>query len=135
MKIKLDEGAFTPVRAHPQDAGLDLMSTLNITIPPHEYRRIDTGVHVEIPEGYVGLLTSKSGLMLAGLTCRGTIDSGYSGSIQAIIFNHSETPYHFFRGAKIVQLVVVPCVTPPLEVVDELSDSDRGSAGFGSSGK
>lgn len=135
MRIKLDAGAFKPTRGHADDAGLDLYSTEDITIPPHEYRRIDTGTHVEIPKGHVGLITSKSGLMLAGLTCRGTIDCGFNGAIQAIVFNHSDTPYRFFRGAKVTQLVVVPCLTPDLEFVDELSETERGGQGFGSTGK
>lgn len=136
MKVKLDEGAFKPTRAHEADAGLDLYSKYDTYIQPFSRKTIETGVHVAIPEGYVGLLTSKSGLMRkCGLTCRGTIDSGYTGTIQAEVFNHSEHPKLFSAGDKVTQLVILPIVTPTLEFVDELESTDRGDGGFGSTGR
>lgn len=136
MKVKLDPGAIMPTRAHKDDAGLDLYSTANITIGPYSRSAIDTGVHVAIPHGFVGLLTSKSGLMRKkGITCRGTIDSGYTGSIQAVIFNESGLPVDIKHGDKITQLVIIPCITPELEVVDALDQTDRGDRGFGSTGR
>lgn len=135
MKIKLDDGAIMPERAHESDAGLDLFAMKSTIIPAGDWRAIDTGVHVEIPHGYVGLLTSKSGLMRkSGLTCRGTIDCGYTGSIQAIVFNHGTQPFVFRRGQKVTQLVLLPCLLPELEVVESLDDTDRGEGGFGSTG-
>jgi dUTP pyrophosphatase len=96
---------------------------------------IETGVHAEIPVGYVGLLTSKSGLMSKGITSRGTIDSGYTGSIKAVLYNHSHKPFKVEAGQKITQMVILPIITPELEVVDSLEETDRADGGFGSSGK
>lgn len=135
MKVKLDPGAYMPTRAHETDAGLDLYSTEDKYISPGEYETFETGVHVAIPAGYVGLITSKSGLMSKGVTCRGTIDSGYTGSIRAILYNHGERGKLFNKGDKITQLVLLPIITPELEVVDALDETERGNGGFGSSGK
>ena len=136
MKIKLEKKAIMPVRAHTNDAGLDLFSPVDATIPAGDQITIDTGVHVEIPAGYVGLLTSKSGLMRKhGITNRGTIDCGYTGSVGAVLFNHGREDYQVHRGDRITQLVLVPCMTPELEIVDELDVTERGNHGFGSTGK
>ncbi len=136
MKIKLDPGAKLPERAHPDDAGLDLFSTVDCTVTAHGRFTIETGVHVAIPKGYVGLLTSKSGLMRKqGLTCRGTIDSGYTGTIQAVVFNESGEDVIIRKGEKVTQLVIIPCIAPELELVEELDDTERGAGGFGSTGR
>lgn len=152
MKIKamLDEEAILPTRAYEWDGGLDLYTPKDVTVPESTALltggkllpvdigsvTIDTGVHVEIPKGYVGLIKSKSGLMVKhGLTADGTIDSGYSGSIRVKLFNHTSTSYEFKAGEKIAQLVLLSIITPELELVDSLEDTDRGSNGFGSSGK
>lgn len=135
MRIKLDSGAIMPTRAHKTDAGLDLYSMCEMEIPANGYRCFDTGVHVEIPEGYVGMLTSKSGLMRQGITSRGTIDCGYIGSIRAILYNHSSHPVKIEQGQKITQLVIMPIIKPELELVGYLDQTDRGEDGFGSTGK
>lgn len=136
MKVKLDPGAIMPTRAHETDAGLDLYSPVRQVIRANDRESIDTGVHVAIPAGYVGMITSKSGLMAKeGITSRGTIDSGYSGSIGAVLFNHSGKDYIVEKGQKITQLVLIPIITPELELVDELEDTKRGTGGFGSTGK
>lgn len=135
MKIKLDAGAYAPERAHKYDAGLDLRSTGSYWLHPGEHVAIDTGVHVAIPEGFVGLITSKSGLMLKGITSRGTIDSGYTGSIKAVLYNHGAEGYQIKAGDKITQLVVLPCWIPDIELVSDLEDSERGENGFGSTGR
>lgn len=135
MKIKLDPGAVMPTRAHDTDAGLDLYSRENKAIWPGHIEIFDTGVHVELPENSVGLITSKSGLMARGITSRGTIDSSYRGSIKAVLFNNGAEAVFIKSGDKITQLVVLPILLPEIEVVDELSDTDRGSGGFGSTGR
>ena len=82
MKIKLDPGAFMPEYAHEQDAGMDLRSPVNAVVLPHDSAIIHTGIHVEIPHGYVGFLKSKSGLNVNhDITSEGVIDEGYTGSI------------------------------------------------------
>ena len=135
MKIMLDEFAYMPERAHPDDAGLDILSPFDKWVYAHGVTIIDTGVHVEIPKGYVGMLTSKSSLMAKGVTTRGTIDCGYTGSIKAVVYNDGPFSFEVRKGNKITQLVIVPCLIPEIEVVDELEETDRGENGFGSSGQ
>ena len=148
MKIMLDKGAKMPTRAHPWDAGLDLYTPCDVIVPRSEasnygicdvdvgYATIDTGVHVEIPEGYTGFIKSKSGLNVKyGLTAEGVIDAHYTGSIVVKLYNHTGDTYHFKEGEKIAQLVILPCVMPHLEIVDSLEETDRGDNGFGSTGR
>lgn len=137
LKVKLSPGAHMPHRAYNTDAGLDLLSTEEKIVPELGSAEFDTGVHVAIPEGYVGYVTSKSGLMMGhDITTDGTIDSGYTGSIHVKLFNHdSEHPYKVLKGQKIAQLVIHPIITPKVELVDELEETARGIGGFGSTGK
>lgn len=136
MKIKLSPGAIMPTRAHPYDAGLDLYAAERKIIRAKDFEVVETGTHTEIPCGYVGLLTSKSGLMAKhGITCRGTIDCGYNGSIKAVLFNHGHKDYIVEKGDKVTQLVILPCLLPELELVDSLEETDRGDGGFGSTGR
>lgn len=135
MKFAVDEGGFAPVREHKTDAGVDLRTPRNVIISPHSSEFVDLLVRVEIPKGYVGLLTSKSGLMNKEIKTTGTIDCGYSGTIGCRIFNHSDGHVLFKRGDKVTQLVVMPCITDEVETVDEIKAGDRGENGFGSTGK
>jgi dUTP pyrophosphatase len=135
LKIALDKDATMPERAHDDDGGLDLYAAETAYIAPHTWVAVSTGTHAAIPRGFVGLLTSKSGLMAKhGLTCRGTIDAGYTGTIKAVIFNHSDRVYKVEKGQKVTQLVILPIITPELELVDELEKTERGAGGFGSTG-
>ena len=136
VKIKLDKGAIAPTRAHPYDAGLDLYTHGAFAIPSKLSITIDTGVHVQIPEGFVGFIKSKSGLMVNhGITTDGTIDAHYTGSIKVCLFNNGDKSYFGQAGDKIAQLVIVPCILPRLELVDSLEETDRGDNGFGSTGR
>ncbi len=137
MNIKLDKGAFEPVRAHSTDAGLDLRTPIEFTIQPHDSYTIDTGVHVELPEGTFGQLFSKSGLNVnhSIVSLGGTVDEPYRGSIVVKLYNEGDEEYHFRAGDKIVQMVIMPYLAPEIQYVDELSETDRGNAGFGSSGR
>lgn len=136
MKIKLDAGAFIPVRAHDTDAGADLRSPVGTVINAMGSCVIDTGVHIQLPHGYVGMLKSKSGLnVIHDITSEGVIDEGYTGPIKVKIYNNGDEPYKIERGDKITQLVVVPCEYVDFDLVDDLDDSERGSDGFGSTGK
>jgi dUTP pyrophosphatase len=154
MKIVLDKGAKLPTRAHPWDGGLDLYAPECDCVPPTLVEpslvgdsgidleayvgsvTIDTGVHVQIPEGYVGFIKAKSGLNVKhGLTCTGVIDAHYTGSIAVKLYNHTSEPYLIKAGDKIAQLVILPCLLPDLELVDSLEETDRGDAGFGSTGR
>ena len=153
MKIKLDDGAILPTRAHDTDAGLDLYAREDKVVPAGGSATFDTGVHMELPlfwyleRGLTGLnykqsmktaafLKSKSGLMVNhDITSDGLVDYGYTGSIHVKLFNHGTEDYHVRRGDKISQLVIVPVLTPSLEVVTELDETERGENGFGSSGR
>lgn len=135
LKVKLDEGAKMPTRAHDTDAGLDLYAMEDAVIPMFGSVKLDTGCHVAIPKNHVGLITSKSGLMSEGITSRGTIDSDYRGSIKAVLFNHNNRPYRIEKGQKITQLVILPIITPKPVQVENLELTARGYGGFGSTGR
>lgn len=136
IKVVLDEGAYLPEKAHKIDAGFDLRSPVNMEIPAKGSAFFDTGVRVEIPEGYVGFLKSKSGLNVKGnLIGTGVIDSGYTGSIGVKLYNLGDKPYFIEQGNKIIQLVFLPIPEVELVLSDNLSNSERGEGGFGSTGK
>ena len=137
MKIMLDSGAFMPVRGHKNDAGLDLRTPISFGIMPGGSAKIDTGVHVDIAPGLVGMLKSKSGLNVKqGILSEGVIDSGYTGSIVAKLYNHGNEPVSFNAGDKITQLVIMPVYIPDeLVVVEKFDETERGDSGFGSTGK
>lgn len=133
IKVMLDKGAYVPTRAHRDDAGLDLRSPITVKVERGEAAVIDTGVHMAIPEGYVGMLKSRSGLNVKyGLQNEGVIDSGYTGSICVKLYNHGKNPIVIEKGDKISQLVILPIITPEIELVDELAKTERGDNGFGS---
>lgn len=136
MKVMIDEGAYMPERAHKEDAGLDIRTPVDVFISPRGSAVVDTGIHVQIPEGYVGMLKSKSGLNVKeNLTGEGVIDCGYTGSIVVKLYNHGDEGRVIQRGDKITQLVILPILTPELEQVDSLEETERGDNGFGSTGK
>jgi dUTP pyrophosphatase len=136
MNIVLESWAKMPTRAHPWDAGLDLYAVTECKIGPGCKHIFNTGVHVQIPEGCVGFIKSKSGLLCKhGLITDGTIDAHYTGAVKVCLFNNGSTDYTVMNGDKIAQLVIVPCMLPELELVDSLDETDRGENGFGSTGR
>lgn len=136
MKIKLDKGAIAPTRAHDTDAGLDLYSPIEINIPSGWSRNINTGVHIQLPHGTAGLIVSKSGLNVKhGITSTGLIDEGYTGAIRVRLYNKSPEDYQIHIGDKISQLVVIPVLYEPVEIVDSIEGGERGDNGFGSTGR
>lgn len=136
MRCMIDKDACIPYRAHANDAGLDLCAKDGGWIMPKSRKTFGTGFHAMIMPGFVGMLTSKSGMMAKqGITSRGTIDSGYTGEIKAVLFNHSWLPVKIKRGQKITQLVILPIESPAMNFVSSLDDTARGSGGFGSTGK
>ena len=136
LKVKLDPGAYMPTKAHESDAGYDLYAREDFVVPADGSAVHDTGVHVAIPEGYCGLLVSKSGLNVKfDLTSTGLIDSGYTGSIVVKLYNDRKgDAYSFEDGKKITQLVILPVPRCKLTLVDTLEDTERGDNGFGSTG-
>ena len=137
MRIILDDGAKMPTKAHSTDAGFDLYSRESQIVGAKESATFDTGVHIELPVGTVGMLKSKSGLNVRyGITSEGVIDVGYSGSIIVKLYNHSGRDYKVEKGDKITQLVILPLAdVGNLEVVEHFDESERGYNGFGSSGR
>ena len=136
MKVKLDKNCFMPIRAYETDAGLDLRSPIFAVVPAWGSVRIDTGVHIELPKNTAGFLKSKSGLNVNhGITSEGVIDVGYTGSIAVKLYNHTDKEYVVQRGDKISQLVILPILTPQLELAIELESTARGDGGFGSTGR
>ena len=137
MKIMLDDGAFAPVRAHKEDAGLDIRAKSDALVRAGQSMTFHTGVHIQLPPGTYGLMVSKSGLNVGhDITSTGLIDEGYTGEIVVKLINHGADDYHVHAGDKITQLVVVPIWHDPLiEIVDHIDGAERGDAGFGSSGR
>ena len=139
LKCKVTDPKHTPTRAHPGDAGLDLKAAENALLFPGDRQAVDTGVSMEIPEGYVGLVCARSGNaarrglgMVNGI---GVIDSGYRGPVNVLLINHGRDNVTVSRGDRIAQLLIVPIETPDVEIVDSLSASERGTGGLGSTGR
>lgn len=140
MRIFVEQGATIPSRAHPTDAGLDVYCKEGGIIWPWGHKTFDTGVHFEFPAGTWGKVESKSGLNVNHniVSCGGTIDQGYVGSVRVKLYNLGWKPYRFKAGDKIAQIVILDCHKPEIELagsVEELGETDRGSKGFGSSGR
>ena len=136
VKVMLDEGAKIPTKAHETDAGFDLYSRETLWVMAYGSAVFDTGVHIELPPKTVGFLKSKSGLNVKhNITSEGVIDVGYTGSIRVKLYNNSPVEYKVNEGDKISQLVILPILTPTLEVTDSFEVTERGDNGFGSSGR
>ena len=136
---RLDPRAILPTRAHADDAGLDLCALEPVVLEPGERQAVPTGLAVEIPPGHAGLVLPRSGLAarhgIALVNAPGLIDSGYRGELVVLLLNTDrEQTCGLAAGDRIAQLVLVAVALPvPIEV-SELSDSTRGTGGFGSSG-
>lgn len=139
MKIKLLDRNCVPTKAHSIDAGFDLKARKDTSVFPQDTEFIPTGVCVEIPVGYIGLLFPRSSISKTPLRMAnsvGVIDSGFTGEIKVPLYNTSEVEIRDIdRYDKIAQLVIVPLEDVSIEVVDELSESERGQGGFGSTGR
>ena len=137
---KLNGQAVVPTRAHTGDAGLDLYACEAAHLGPGERWSVGTGVAVEIPDGYAGMVLPRSGIArdhgIALVNSPGLIDAGYRGEVRVLLLNTD--PAETFRvepGERIAQLVVVPVGLPEPVEVEALSESSRGDGGFGSSGR
>lgn len=144
MKInikRLSETAKLPERGSAYAAGYDLFADLQetIEIKPHETYMINTGVAMEIPEGYWGGVFARSGLSakegLRPANCVGVVDADYRGPVCVALHNDGEVSRTVVPGQKVAQLVVVPFLAVEFDEVEELSDTVRGAGGFGSTGK
>ena len=134
---QLDFDLPVPGYAHHGDAGLDLYAAHD-AIVTGETMLISTGVAVAVPDGYVGLVCPRSGLSKYGVTVAnapGVVDSGYRGELMVRLTNTSTTPYPVHRGDRIAQLVIVPVARPTITIVNSLDNTERGTNGFGSTGR
>ncbi|MDD5547672.1 MAG: dUTP diphosphatase [Candidatus Pacebacteria bacterium] len=139
MKIKIKKlhpDAKVPKFAKKSDAGMDLFSLNEHIIQPDQIVLINTGIAMEIPEGHVGLIWDKSGLSTkAGVkTLAGVIDAGYRGDVTVCLINLSKEECHIEKGVKVAQILIQKIEQPEIEEAEELSETDRGAGGFGSTG-
>jgi len=137
--VRLDPGLPLPSYQRAGDAGLDLYSAQDATIPPGDRVVVGTGIAVAIPEGHAGFVTPRSGLAarlgLSVVNTPGVVDSGYRGEIKVILINHDTADViEVARGDRIAQMLIVPVVAAELAEVDELPASERGPGGHGSTG-
>lgn len=139
LNCVINDPMFKPERKHENDAGLDLKITEDVILHPGGCRDVGTGVRVQIPCGYVGLVFIRSGVAFKdNVTIRngvGVIDSGYVGEIRLPLVNLGDSAFVAKKGQRLAQLVVLPIVSPDIVLVDSLEDSDRGTNGFGSTGR
>lgn len=145
MRVKLDRYtdekgtervAKAPSRAHDTDAGLDIYAMHGGLVRARQAATFHTGVHMELPMGTAGILMPKSGMMTRhDLLTFGIVDEGYTGEILVHIFNCGVDDYSVRAGDKISQMLIVPVLYEPVEIVDEIQGGDRGENGFGSSGR
>ena len=134
---KLHPDATVPGYAHHNDAAVDLYSLDEVVIEPGQRVSIPTGIAVQIPDGYVGLIWDKSSISQKnGLkTLGGVIDAGYRGEVFVGLYNLGSEPHTFTAGHKVAQMLIQKIEQPDIEVVDSLDDSTRGEGAFGSTGK
>ena len=141
VKIKLENGCenFCPKKAHPDDAGYDLYSRIDAVLEPLSGMAIPVGFAMELPTGYEAQIRPRSGLAakhhITVTNSPGTVDANFRGEVKAILYNLGKEPFTIKRGDRIAQMVI--CKLPEIELVEatELSETDRGSGGFGSSGE
>ncbi len=137
LKVKkMNPDAKLPLYGHKGDAGMDLFSSSEYVLRKGEVYAVPTGIKVEIPMGYVGLIWDKSGVSLKGVhRLAGVVDAGYRGEIKVVMVNLGQDPFVIDKGMKIAQLLIQPIVEVEVEEVEDLEDSSRGEGGFGSTGK
>ena len=137
---KLNENAILPTYGSAEAAGADLYACMeeSVTVQPGEVAWISTGIALEVPKGCAGLIYARSSLGakrgLAPANKVGVIDSDYRGEVKVVLLNHSNVPQSVAPGERIAQLVITPVLTPAYEEVEDLTDTTRGTGGFGSTG-
>ena len=136
VNIKLLEDGIIPVYKTEGSAGADCFSRVDAVIKPHETKVIPLGFAVEIPNGYEMQIRPRSGLVTKGKQAIfGTIDSDYRGEVGAIIYNSSDDEFVVKKGDRIAQCLIAPVIIASFNAVEELSETERGNGGFGSTGK
>lgn len=142
LRVKrLRETAQLPTRGTTGSAGYDLYACIDepVTINPGQIEKLPTGIAIELQPGFAGFVFARSSLgikyAVVPANCVGVIDSDYRGEVLVGLMNHAEQPYTVQPGERIAQLVILAVTTPELIDCDSLSDTERGSGGFGSTGK
>ena len=132
---KLDPQAKLPLRAHDTDSGADLFALSRTVLPPHAVTHVHTGVCVELPEQTSGIIWGKSSVESKGIKAMaGLVDAPYRGELIVCMYNLNDTEFVFEAGQKVAQLVVLPTLYPSFVQADQISQTSRGSGGFGSTG-
>jgi len=142
VRIQLNDGARLPVYSSGQAAGADLCACLgngsSMTLEPHKWALVPTGLRISLPVGYEAQVRPRSGLAaksgITVLNSPGTIDSDYRGEVKVILINHSDVPFVINDGDRIAQMVMARHETASFEVVASLDSTERGAGGFGSTG-
>lgn len=130
---------YKPEYQTPNSAGVDLQSTEDVTIPAGKWSIVPTGLFMEIPQDFMGMVCPRSGLAakhgVTVLNAPGIVDSDYRGEIKVILINHGSSEYSVKKGDRIAQLIFAQALQGHLSSVNELSDTTRGAGGFGSTGR
>ena len=136
FQVKLNyEDAQAPTRGSDEAAGYDLYSYENQTITPNKIKLIDTGISIRVPEGTYGRIAPRSSVSKKGILINaGVIDRDYRGPVKVMVHNLSNNDYVINKNDRIAQLILEQIKTPPVELVEELDDTERGEGGFGSTG-
>lgn len=136
FKLKNENSNIQLTRANESDAGSDICCSKDFNLPARSDSLVSTDLYIQIPDGYVAIVKSRSGLSVKKKieVGAGVIDSGYRGEILVHLYNHSDVDYSFSKGDRIAQLLIMPVCLGHFEEVDSLDDSCRGNNGIGSSG-
>ena len=138
---KLSPNAILPTYGSAEAAGADLYACLDapVTVAPGEIFWVPTGIALEVPKGCAGLIYARSSMGtkrgLAPANKVGVIDSDYRGEVRVVLLNHSKQEQTIVPGKRVAQLIITPVLTPAYEETEELTDTQRGVGGFGSTGK
>jgi len=138
FKMMADCADLAPAKAHPEDAAYDLRSRMDMEIPVGRSTLVPTGLFLELPVGYEAQVRPRSGLALKHdimlTNSPGTVDAGYRGEVGVIVYNGGKAPFPVKRGDRIAQMVIARLAEIELEPAEQLSETDRGTGGFGSTG-
>ncbi len=134
--LKISKSAEAPEYALDTDAGFDLKALASVTIFPFDQKKVSTGIAIEVPEGYVGIVRDRAGIVqkMNVHTVAGTFDSGFRGEVSIMLVNMNDKTIEIEKGMRIAQIILVPIVKAKITEVKKLSSTERGDKGFGSTG-
>lgn len=134
--LKLSKNADSPEYALNSDAGFDLKAIENVSIFPFDQKKVSTGIAIEVPEGYVGIVRDRAGIVqkMNVHTVAGTFDSGFRGEVSIMLVNMNDKTIEIEKGMRIAQIILIPIVRAKIVEVKKLSQTERGERSFGSTG-